>query len=208
MMIARSANHAPSSRIAAIVVAFVLSALLVMTNIAFAAATPAGSHHVGATEASDSKTADPTETEIRSAIESHQVQSPDGLTLFDAASAASEGIDARIIEVGNVYNDIVRDQATLTDDAIADRDLNPTNYGNWCGAKNSGPGEPINSLDRACMGHDHCLNINRPTCDCDREFIDRLRAIRGEYPWSNQRRARSYLEAAIIAVPTWHLCFI
>ena len=30
-------------------------------------------------------------------------------------------------------------------------------YGNWCGALRSGPGAPIDDIDRACMNHDICL---------------------------------------------------
>lgn len=69
-----------------------------------------------------------------------------------------------------------------------------------CGKNNSASDDPINSLNRACMGHDHCLNMKCPVCVCDREFINKLHQIRGQYPgWP-----RTFLEAAIVVVPRWH----
>lgn len=143
----------------------------------------------------------PTESEIHLTLDKYATTNLDGSTFYDVNEAEQDNVDPRIVEIAEVANDITSDSKGKQELAQP-ADLNPTNYGNWCGKNNSGPGEPINELDRACMGHDHCLNINRPTCDCDQEFVSRLREIRGQFSgW-----ARTYLEAAIVAVPTWRGC--
>ncbi|MGV0325973.1 hypothetical protein [Corynebacterium confusum] len=143
----------------------------------------------------------PSELEILSTIDEYIVSESHGSVRFDAERAIEDGVDSRIVEIGSQANEMMADQNSERSDRQR-RDLNPGNYGRWCGKNNSGPGEPINSLDRACMGHDHCLNIKRPDCDCDREFVNKLREIRKQYSgW-----ARTYLEAAIVVVPRWHGC--
>ena len=46
---------------------------------------------------------------------------------------------------------------------------------NWCGPGCNGPGAPINDLDAACKAHDDCYRRGRHACECDREFLKRLR---------------------------------
>lgn len=143
----------------------------------------------------------PSEIEIHQTLAKYASQNQDGSVRYDVQAAAADNVDSRIVEIGDLVNRLEQDSVTSPGQAQPN-DLNPTNYGRWCGKNNSGPGDPIDELDRACMGHDHCLNIGRPTCDCDREFVNRLRQIRGQFSgW-----ARTYLEAAIIAVPRWHGC--
>lgn len=149
----------------------------------------------------ESVTAFPDEKTIQSTLDEYLLIGLDGSKRFDTKRAAENNVDPRIVEIGEQANYLLVDYNTTKSDKQL-RDLNPTNYGNWCGKNNSGPGDPINSLDRACMGHDHCLNIKRPVCDCDRGFVRKLREIRNHYSgWS-----RTYLEAAIVAVPLWHGC--
>ncbi|MDO5077293.1 phospholipase A2 family protein [Corynebacterium sp.] len=151
----------------------------------------------------------PTEEEIKEVIFSHQIKRDGGIELFDAESAERDNVDPRIVEVGKIYNNIILEEKALTDPGLVEEVVPFENYGNWCGPTNSGPGDPINSLDRACMGHDHCLNVNRDTCTCDQEFVNNLRYLRGEYPWGvsfEGDHARGYLEAAIIGVPLYHGC--
>lgn len=143
----------------------------------------------------------PDEETIQIAFNRYLIVSLDGSKQFDTERAVTDNVDPRIIEIGEQANFLMSDQASSESDRQL-RDLNPANYGRWCGKNNSGPGNPINSLDRACMGHDHCLNIKRPVCDCDREFVNRLRQIKNQYSgWP-----RTYLEAAIVVVPKWHGC--
>ena len=46
---------------------------------------------------------------------------------------------------------------------------------NWCGPGCNGPGAPINDVDAACKAHDDCYRSGRNACECDREFLCRLR---------------------------------
>ncbi|MCH6196264.1 hypothetical protein MHT86_01960 [Corynebacterium mastitidis] len=143
----------------------------------------------------------PGEEELKKMIFSYPGEWVEGVPLFDAEAAYEDGVDWNVIEVGQAYNEMIELQAG-TSEGAGFRDLNPTNYGNWCGKNNSGPGWPINSLDQACKNHDICLSQGGATCDCDHNFVSSLRIIRGQYSgW-----ARAYLEAAIIAVPAWHGC--
>ena len=48
-------------------------------------------------------------------------------------------------------------------------------YGNWCGALRSGPGAPIDDIDRACMNHDICLATwVEFVTPCRRRICDRI----------------------------------
>ena len=45
-------------------------------------------------------------------------------------------------------------------------------HGNWCGPGHSGPGKPIDDIDRACMHHDKCYSRHgRHECTCDKELL-------------------------------------
>ncbi len=46
---------------------------------------------------------------------------------------------------------------------------------NWCGPGCSGPGAPINEVDAACKAHDDCYRMYGSPCECDQEFLQRLR---------------------------------
>nr|WP_082732065.1 phospholipase [Sporosarcina sp. HYO08] len=48
---------------------------------------------------------------------------------------------------------------------------------NWCGPGCNGPGPPINELDAACKAHDKCYQRGRCACECDQEFLCRLRRL-------------------------------
>ncbi|QTD42989.1 phospholipase [Sporosarcina sp. Te-1] len=47
---------------------------------------------------------------------------------------------------------------------------------NWCGPGCSGPGKPVNEVDAACKAHDQCYQRGGRPCECDREFLRRLRS--------------------------------
>jgi len=47
---------------------------------------------------------------------------------------------------------------------------------NWCGPGCNGPGAPINDLDALCKEHDKCYRSHRSRCECDQEFLRRLRS--------------------------------
>lgn len=148
----------------------------------------------------------PSGAEIKEAIFSHQIKREDGIELFDPESAKRDNVDPRIIEVGTTYNQMILEHKGLTEPGMVQEIVPGEDYGNWCGPTNSGPGEPVNSLERACMGHDHCLNTGQNACDCDAEFTANLKGLRDEYPWESKATERRYLEAAIVAVPIYHFC--
>ncbi|WLD91684.1 phospholipase [Alkalihalobacillus sp. AL-G] len=56
----------------------------------------------------------------------------------------------------------------------------------WCGPGCSGPGAPINAVDAACKAHDECYERYGPCCECDQEFLERLR--REMNPYSEEGR--------------------
>lgn len=84
----------------------------------------------------------PTEFEIREGYEAHLEPTAGGYSLFDAESARASGVDPRIVEIGQLANSMVmeKNRTIGSDTSFAPMDLNPTNYGNWCGEHNSGPG--------------------------------------------------------------------
>ncbi|MCA1055997.1 phospholipase [Rossellomorea aquimaris] len=45
----------------------------------------------------------------------------------------------------------------------------------WCGPGCSGPGEPINEVDAACMKHDLCYERYGPSCHCDHQFLSEIK---------------------------------
>lgn len=177
---------------------FIKRAIIAVLTLLFVGTAPLA-------QASESTSQDPfpTEFEIRTQIAEHSEPGEHGSRLFNAEKATANGVDPRIVEIGELSNRMIIEEQEGTP-PNGTYDLNPTNYGNWCGANNSGPGEPINSLDRACMGHDICLQQGTYVCDCDTRFVNSLRIIRHQYAgWD-----RTYLEAAIIAVPAWHGCSV
>jgi hypothetical protein len=52
---------------------------------------------------------------------------------------------------------------------------------NWCGPGCSGPGAPINETDAACKAHDECYRKYGPSCECDQQFLFRLRLNSNPY---------------------------
>lgn len=174
--------------------AVVFTLLLAVAFLMFGPTSSATANPGSEQETAGQQAPYPSESEIHQTLAKYASQHQDGSVRYDVQAAAADNVDSRIVEIGDLVNRLEQESVTSPDQAQPN-DLNPTNYGRWCGKNNSGPGDPIDELDRACMGHDHCLNIGRPTCDCDREFVNRLRQIRGQFSgW-----ARTYLEAAIIA---------
>ncbi|WP_017754335.1 hypothetical protein [Calidifontibacillus oryziterrae] len=63
---------------------------------------------------------------------------------------------------------------------------------NWCGPGCSGPGAPVNDLDAACKRHDECYRYHRNPCECDREFLHRLRLIMNPYSQKGRQARLMY----------------
>ncbi|MGC5326030.1 phospholipase A2 family protein [Brevibacillus sp. SYSU BS000544] len=50
-------------------------------------------------------------------------------------------------------------------------------YGRWCGLNCSGPGKPIDSVDRCCMKHDKCYDkYGKFNLSCDKKFMKCLKS--------------------------------
>ncbi|MEI5907025.1 phospholipase [Bacillus spongiae] len=47
----------------------------------------------------------------------------------------------------------------------------------WCGPGCSGPDNPVNTVDAACMAHDLCYRRHGKSCKCDLEFMHRLERV-------------------------------
>ena len=60
------------------------------------------------------------------------------------------------------------------------RPYDPCIYGNFCGPACSGPGEPIDALDRCCKAHDDCYTEKGYfACDCDLQLLN---CVAGQTP--------------------------
>lgn len=77
---------------------------------------------------------------------------------FDIESAKKDGASEDLIKLGNLYNSYASSYADAgpSSNAPAARKFPPAVHGLWCGPGRSGPGEPVDTLDRLCMNHDHC----------------------------------------------------
>lgn len=114
---------------------------------------------------------------------------------FDDQAARADGLSEDLLRVGREVN---RFGGQLAAPEGQERELLPGFHGNWCGPGHSGPGEPVDRLDAACMAHDLCYRddgyFNR---DCD---LALLRAI--ESDWDDYTRRQRFAAAAIYAVFT------
>ena len=62
---------------------------------------------------------------------------------------------------------------------------------NWCGPGCNGPGAPINDVDSLCKAHDECYRMGGYPCECDQEFLHRLRTKID--PYTQQGRHARFL---------------
>ncbi|HVE77696.1 MAG TPA: phospholipase A2 family protein [Gemmatimonadaceae bacterium] len=60
----------------------------------------------------------------------------------------------------------------------------PCMYGRWCGPGCSGPGEPVDNLDRCCLAHDRCYETRGYfACSCDNTFLGCVAPIRNVWTY-------------------------
>lgn len=125
--------------------------------------------------------------------------------LFRIEDASQEGIDEDVIQVAEIYNDMMRSREAERS-GMGTRAADPSMW-NWCGSRNTkdDPTFPaLNSIDSACKDHDLCLRGGEVgQCQCDSYFIQRLKQLRSDY---SPGLERGYIEAAIQAVPWFHGC--
>ncbi|GAA0853992.1 hypothetical protein ABER99_20295 [Paenibacillus glucanolyticus] len=71
------------------------------------------------------------------------------------------------------------DEEVVEQDEVSAQD-NCWPHGNWCGPGCSGPGAPVDALDKCCMYHDNCYAINGySSCQCDYDLLDCTRGMSG-----------------------------
>ncbi len=93
---------------------------------------------------------------------------------FDVERAVAEGASEHVIESGKLLNDYAEMENSGSFRSAQGLPI----YGNWCGPGHSGPGEPIDDLDRACMNHDKCYaSKGYTTCSCDEDLLAEIRRI-------------------------------
>lgn len=80
-------------------------------------------------------------------------------------TAASDGVSVEFLRAFASINDMLG-----AGELYGDRGLFPV-WGNWCGPLHSGPGAPVDLLDRACMRHDKCYSWGGGNCSCDKALI-------------------------------------
>ncbi len=91
---------------------------------------------------------------------------------FNVEHAIADGASREVIDAGKIFNDYA------VDFEEKDSRYNPFRYGKWCGLGRSGPGAPIDILDRACMHHDKCYGRHGYfKCFCDENLINEANRI-------------------------------
>ncbi|MED4784631.1 phospholipase [Brevibacillus choshinensis] len=71
----------------------------------------------------------------------------------------------------------------------------PCLYGNWCGPGCSGPGAPIDDIDRCCKRHDLCYEKRGYfSCSCDRELL-RCLSSRKHDPLTDKGRVSAMISS-------------
>ncbi|RNB68120.1 phospholipase A2 family protein [Brevibacillus panacihumi] len=69
----------------------------------------------------------------------------------------------------------------------------PCFYGNWCGMGCSGPGAPIDDVDRCCQKHDFCYERHGYfSCKCDQRFLKCLENQRDRSTAKGRKAAKMY----------------
>lgn len=104
------------------------------------------------------------------------VQESNDQPRFNSAKAKQDNASEYLISIGDEFNKISEyheKNSELT------QELGIPIHGNWCGPGHSGPGAPIDTLDRLCQTHDRCYgNRGYFACSCDRELVQAIRTSR------------------------------
>lgn len=71
-------------------------------------------------------------------------------------------------------------------------------WGRYCGPGHSGPGDPIDLLDNACMHHDNCYNWGGNNCACDLALIKEIDTVFPRMAPPAQKMARIVRAAFVL----------
>ena len=150
--------------------------------------------------------AHPSTPEINAIFDEFVEYEDNGPMMFNTVEAREAGVEDDILEIGETFNDISQEKwvneegpSTVARAPLVDR-------WNYCGAGNSGPGAPQNSVDSVCQRHDTCIgdaNGDRSAMiACDVAFVATMNNIKGEYGGAD----RTYIEAAIQVIRAAMAC--
>lgn len=102
----------------------------------------------------------------------------EGSGLFDEERAMSNNESQEVMEIGAIYNDMLRAEEQGDYEKINRRKRaiikGITHYGNWCGKGNNGE-PPIDILDAQCEKHDRCYAANGMwNSECDLQLVHNI----------------------------------
>lgn len=122
-------------------------------------------------------TLDSTLDSLTARLERHLVERG-GALVFDEQKAGAAGEAANVLEAGAGFNYLMRETGSTPVAARFAMLFGLPVWGNWCGPRHSGPGAPLDTLDRLCMEHDECYrDQGRFDCECDARLTSQIRRL-------------------------------
>jgi len=107
---------------------------------------------------------------IQETMNKYVVKMEDNTLYFDLVRAMEEQEDELILEAGQLFNLFSAGMKKDANQAMAK--ISMPIYGKYCGPGHSGPGTPIDALDKACQKHDKCYSKRGYfACSCDKELL-------------------------------------
>lgn len=117
------------------------------------------------------ESADAARERIQKSLEKYYTTADDdGLPRVDLEAAKTASEPEEVLTAAEAYNNYL--DASFVPEEIATRGPSFPVYGNWCGPGHSGPGAPIDLLDRMCKNHDECYaRQGYFDCGCDQGLL-------------------------------------
>lgn len=117
------------------------------------------------------ESADAARERIQQSLEKYETRAgDDGLPRVDLEAARGAGEAEEVLTAAEAYNNYL--DAAFVPEGIVARGPSFPVYGNWCGPGHSGPGAPIDLLDRMCKNHDECYaRQGYFDCGCDQGLL-------------------------------------
>lgn len=127
-------------------------------------------------------------------LSQYLVYQKDGQRRFDTTRAEADNASEYLLEAGADFNRLAANKNEPSN-MIKARGM--PGYGNWCGPGHSGPGAPINTIDRLCQKHDKCYATRGYfACSCDKELVQDIRDNRGNFKGAGEN-------AMVLAIATY-----
>lgn len=107
---------------------------------------------------------------IQATMNKYVDKKEDGTLSFDINKAIIKKECNLIIEAGQLFNELSNNMKKDANRALYRASM-PI-YGKYCGPGHSGPGKPIDALDKACQKHDKCYGSRGYfACSCDKALL-------------------------------------